>query len=132
MQIKAVDDPSIQIREEDVAAGHKLFLRCAGCHGLNLVSSGAPGPDLRESQLALNPDSFWTVVHEGSLLARGMPRFDRLTREQVMQIYAYVRSGAREALRTRNPAQSSITAHSKACRYNGLSALKGDSSTCRS
>jgi quinohemoprotein ethanol dehydrogenase len=103
MQVKAIDDPSIQIREEDVAAGHRLFLRCAGCHGLNLVSSGAPAPDLRESQLALNPDSFWTVVHEGSLLARGMPRFDRLSREQVMQIYAYIRTGARDALAKYKP-----------------------------
>jgi hypothetical protein len=33
------------------------------------------------------------------LVQRGMPRFETLTREQVMQIYAYVRAGARQALR---------------------------------
>jgi quinohemoprotein ethanol dehydrogenase len=62
------------------------------------VSAGAPAPDLRESQIALNPDSFWTVVHDGALIQHGMPRFETLTREQVMQIYACVRAGAREAL----------------------------------
>jgi quinohemoprotein ethanol dehydrogenase len=97
LHVNAVDDPSISVRAEDVTAGHKLFLRCASCHGLNLVSSGAPGPDLRESQLALNPERFWAIVHDGVLLSRGMPRFDTLTREQVMQLYAYIRAGAREA-----------------------------------
>ena len=28
----------------------------------------------------------------------GMPKFDMLTREQVNQIYGYIRAGAREAL----------------------------------
>ena len=74
-----------------------LFMACAVCHGRDLVSAGAPAPDLRESQVALNPDNFWMVVHEGVLIQRGMPRFETLTREQVMQIYAYIRAGAREA-----------------------------------
>ena len=38
-----------------------------------------------------------------ALLQSGMPRFEMLTREQVMQIYAYIRAGAREALGTRKP-----------------------------
>jgi quinohemoprotein ethanol dehydrogenase len=98
MRVKAVDDPAIQIRESDVAAGRGLFLACAVCHGRELVAAGGPAPDLRESHLALNPESFWSVVHDGALLARGMPRFDTLTREQVMQIYAYIRAGARLTL----------------------------------
>jgi hypothetical protein len=32
-----------------------------------------------------------------------MPRFDRLSREQVMQIYAYIRTGARDALAKYKP-----------------------------
>ena len=104
MRVKAVDDPSFNIRDVDVAAGRSLFfMDCAMCHGRDLVSAGAPAPDLRESQIALNPDSFWTIVHEGASLQRGMPRFEMLTREQVMQIYAYIRAGAREALGTRKP-----------------------------
>jgi len=41
------------------------------------------------------------VVHDGALIARGMPRFETFTREQVMQIYAYIRSGARQTLASR-------------------------------
>jgi len=103
MTVKAVDDPSVQIRDADVAAGRDLFLACAVCHGRDLVSAGAPGPDLRESRVALDPDALWTVLHDGALLQSGMPRFETLTREQVMQIYAYIRAGAREALGTRRP-----------------------------
>ena len=103
MTVKAVDDPSVQIRDADVAAGRDLFLACAVCHGRDLVSAGAPGPDLRESRVALDPDALWTVLHDGALLQSGMPRFETLTREQVMQIYAYIRAGAREALGTRKP-----------------------------
>jgi len=98
MHIKAVDDPEIQISAADVEAGRGMFLACALCHGRDLVSAGGPAPDLRESQLALNPESFYAVVHDGALLERGMPRFDSLTREQIMQIYAYIRAGAREAI----------------------------------
>ena len=76
-----------------------LFMACAVCHGRDLVSAGAPAPDLRESRLALDPEAFWTVVHDGALLERGMPRFETFTREQVMQIYAYIRAGAREVLK---------------------------------
>jgi quinohemoprotein ethanol dehydrogenase len=99
MQTNAVDDPGIVIKPADVVAGRELFMACAVCHGRDLVSAGAPAPDLRESQLALNPDAFWAVVHDGALIQRGMPRFDFFTREQVLQIYAYIRSGAREAIK---------------------------------
>jgi quinohemoprotein ethanol dehydrogenase len=103
MKAKAVDDPSIKIRDTDVAAGRAFFMACAACHGRDLVSAGAPAPDLRESQLALDPEAFWKVVHDGALLERGMPRFEGFTREQVMQIYAYVRAGAREAIVASRP-----------------------------
>jgi quinohemoprotein ethanol dehydrogenase len=73
-------------------------MACAACHGRDLVAVGAPAPDLRESPIALNPDSLWQVVHDGALMEHGMPRYEMFTRPQVMQIYAYVRAGAREAL----------------------------------
>jgi quinohemoprotein ethanol dehydrogenase len=93
--VRAVDDPSLEIKPAEVAAGRALYPACAVCHGRDLASVGAPAPDLRESQLALKFDSFFAVVHDGALLEHGMPRFESLTREQVMQLHAYVRAGAR-------------------------------------
>ena len=60
--------------------------------------AGGPAPDLRESQIALDPDSFWSVVHDGALLQNGMPQFAAFDRKQVRQLYAYIRAGARETL----------------------------------
>ena len=98
MSVKAVDDPSIQIKEANVEAGRHLYMSCMGCHGRALVGAGGPAPDLRESKLALDPDAIWSVVHDGALMQAGMPRYEMFTREQVMQIYAYIRAGAREAI----------------------------------
>ncbi len=73
------------------------------CHGLDAVSAGAPGPDLRESAIAMNRDAFRQVVFEGASLPRGMPRFEMLSETDLRQLYAYIRSTAREALGTRKP-----------------------------
>jgi quinohemoprotein ethanol dehydrogenase len=107
MTVNAVDDSAIQLNQADVAAGHAIFLACAACHGRELVSTGGPAPDLRESRLALNPDSFWSVVHDGALIQRGMPDFKSFTREQVMQIYAYIRAGARQSIAAGKPDDNS-------------------------
>jgi quinohemoprotein ethanol dehydrogenase len=95
--VTPVDDPALQIRAEDVQAGHAAFLACALCHGRDGVSGGT-APDLRESRIALNLESLWAVVHDGVLMQRGMPRYDDLSREQLRQIQAYIRAGARAAL----------------------------------
>jgi len=95
--VHAVDDPSIKIDEAAAKAGAGLYMACGLCHGSDLVGAGSPAPDLRESRLALDPNAFYSVVHDGALLPRGMPRFENLSREQVMQLYAYIRSGARKA-----------------------------------
>jgi quinohemoprotein ethanol dehydrogenase len=98
MSVKALDDPALHLDEADVQAGAYVFMaNFAGCHGPDLNGSGT-APDLRESRIALHFDELWPVVHDGSLLPLGMPKFDTLTREQVSQIYSYVRAGAREAL----------------------------------
>jgi quinohemoprotein ethanol dehydrogenase len=106
--VNALDDPSLRLNDADVAAGRALFIACAVCHGRDLVSAGSPGPDLRESKLALQFDSLWSVVHDGTLLKNGMPGFPTLTREQVTQIHAYVRAGAREVLKSRAQQNSSV------------------------
>ena len=71
-------------------------MACFLCHGPALVATGG-APDLRESQLALNPNGLWSVLHDGALIRAGMPRFDSLTQPQVMQIWAYIRQRARDA-----------------------------------
>jgi quinohemoprotein ethanol dehydrogenase len=99
--VKAIDDPSLEIPASDVTAGRELYGACAVCHGRYLASAGGPAPDLRESPIALNPDSFWAVLHDGVLIQRGMPRFETFTHEQVMQIYSYIRAGARQTIGAR-------------------------------
>ena len=98
MKVHAVDDPDLVLNEADVIAGRGLALACASCHGVGLQSTGTPGPDLRESALALDFDAFRQVVKGGALIERGMPRFDALTDQQLRQIHAYIRAKAREQL----------------------------------
>jgi hypothetical protein len=88
-----------ELRRDDKEGtpNNQLFLACALCHGRHARSAGSPGPDLRESALALDKDAFLQVVKGGALLEKGMPRYDDMTREQVLQIWMYVRKAAREA-----------------------------------
>jgi quinohemoprotein ethanol dehydrogenase len=104
--IEALDDPSIKIDPAEVAAGRQLYFEngCLVCHGLDLGGPGGPGPDLRESRIAMNPDNLWAVVHDGALMPNGMPSFPAMTRSQLMQISAYIRSGARDLITARKTA----------------------------
>ena len=101
MTVHAVDDPTRHLSETDTEAGKSLYLNCFVCHGRDAVSGGAPAPDLRESAVALDPQSFKSVVHDGALLQQGMPQFDMLSEEQLNQLSAYIRSRARVALGSR-------------------------------
>jgi quinohemoprotein ethanol dehydrogenase len=104
--VHPVDDPSIELDPADVAAGDVLYdSSCRGCHGGHTQSSGAPGPDLRESAIALDKEAMWMLLHDGLLLSRGMPRFGQLSREQVGQLYSYIRARAREAAAAKSRSQ---------------------------
>lgn len=103
MKVHALDDPKLVLNEADVAAGRALSVQCAACHGVGFHSAGAPGPDLRESALALDLASLSTLLKQRPLLERGMPRFEYLTDAQIRQLHAYIRARAREALGTRKP-----------------------------
>ncbi len=97
--VHPLDDPALVLDPAEVTAGDRLFHSgCQGCHGGDAQSSGAPGPDLRESAIALDREALWNVVHDGALLPKGMPRFTAFSREQVGQIQAYIRARAREEL----------------------------------
>ena len=95
--LEPVDDASIAVDPAKAQAGKALFLACMLCHGRDVVSAGSPGPDLRESALAMDPVAFRNIVKGGALIERGMPRYDFLTDEQVTQLYHYVRQEARRA-----------------------------------
>ena len=94
----ALDDASLELNEADVIAGRDLSIQCAACHGVGLQSTGTPGPDLRESGIALKLDSFRQLLKSGALMEQGMPRFEMLTDAQIRQLHAYIRAKARESL----------------------------------
>jgi quinohemoprotein ethanol dehydrogenase len=102
MTVRALDDPALALNEADVAAGRSLHIVCASCHGAGFHSAGAPGPDLRESEIALREDTFAQYVHAGRP-DRGMPPFDWLSEDQIRHLHAYLRARAREALGKREP-----------------------------
>jgi quinohemoprotein ethanol dehydrogenase len=101
LKVYALDDPELVLDEADVKAGRALSIRCAACHGVGMQSAGAPGPDLRESAIALRLDTFGLFLKTGRM-ERGMPRFETLSDEQVRQLHAYIRERARAALRKQN------------------------------
>jgi quinohemoprotein ethanol dehydrogenase len=96
--VHALDDPALKLNEADVTAGRGLSIQCAACHGVGLQATGTPGPDLRESSIALDLDSFSGLLKSGALIEQGMPRFEHLTDDQIRQLHAYIRAKAREAL----------------------------------
>ena len=96
--VHALDDPALKLDEADVAAGRGLSVQCAACHGAGMHATGTPGPDLRESGVALDLASFSELLRSGALMSRGMPRFEYLTDDQIRQLHAYIRAKAREAL----------------------------------
>jgi len=97
--VKAVDDPAEKIDPADAAAGAGMLIACSACHGRDLVSVGAPGPDLRESSIVLDKAAFLSVVHDGALKEHGMPAFFIMAPKQLLQIRAYIRERARETLK---------------------------------
>ncbi len=98
--VHPLDDPALVLDSEAVGAGAKLYGgNCSGCHGGAVQSAGAPGPDLRESALALDRTGFRQVVREGASLPKGMPRFARFSDAELELLYSYVREAARAELR---------------------------------
>ena len=88
-----------------IAAGRKLYAaNCAGCHGANGLGDGDTGKSLSPSPavlafmitrpIAIDPYLLWSVSEGGKPFDSAMPAFkDRLTREQIWDIVAYMRAG---------------------------------------
>ncbi|MET0387261.1 MAG: PQQ-dependent dehydrogenase, methanol/ethanol family [Polyangiales bacterium] len=98
MTVHALDVPGLKIDEANLEKGRMLQIYCMACHGPDFQSAGSPGPDLRESKLALSEDNVWAVLNQGLLMQRGMPRYEQLTRDQVHALYLTIRAAARQSL----------------------------------
>ncbi len=88
--------PAIDADSETVERGGWAYMRfCSRCHGAAVVSDGSV-PDLRKLDNSWY-ERFDSVVLEGMMIDRGMPRFDDvLTPRQSAEIKAYVLTQARE------------------------------------
>ena len=90
------DDPAFTVDAAKSAIGAGIFNQsCVICHGAGMIAGGA-APDLRKSQIPLDGDAFYQVVHEGALMPRGMGRFDNLTTAELDGLRHYIRQRARE------------------------------------
>ena len=58
---------------------------------------------LSQIDAALDPKAFMQVVKGGSLLEKGMPRYDQLSQAQAIQIWHYVRQEARAVVKAKKP-----------------------------
>jgi quinohemoprotein ethanol dehydrogenase len=94
---KPIDGPEVNVDDAMVKEGLRQWSRCSLCHGPGAVAGGT-APDLRASQIVLNPASFAAVV-KGSLETRGMPKFAELTDRELEALRHYVRQRARLATR---------------------------------
>jgi quinohemoprotein ethanol dehydrogenase len=97
LQVNALDNPAEKLDPKAIATGKAIFMACAACHGKATISAGGPAPDLRESPIPLDPVGFYSVVHEGALMERGMPRFNFLPPDRIEAIRQYIRSEGRKA-----------------------------------
>lgn len=83
---------------DDVKAGGVMFGQmCVTCHGFG--GGGGAGPPLTRPKLVNAPDeaALRSVIGEGTLADRGMPRIRRFTPDEMRQIVAYVQSLGRVA-----------------------------------
>jgi quinohemoprotein ethanol dehydrogenase len=98
LKVNVQDNPAETLDPQQIAVGKAMYMACAACHGRNLVGAGGPAPDLRESAIPLSPEAFWSVVHDGTRIERGMPRFGTFGKPQIEALRQYIRARARAEL----------------------------------
>jgi cytochrome c553 len=102
---------SVKMTPEIVAEGAKLYEReCAKCHGKDGMGSGDPGLAVLPSPALLaymikrpiSVDEYllWSISDGGVQFDSAMPAFkDKLSRDEIWRVIAYMRSGFAEASR---------------------------------
>ncbi|MES1971471.1 MAG: PQQ-dependent dehydrogenase, methanol/ethanol family [Pseudomonadota bacterium] len=92
------DDPAFTVEPAKAAIGAGIYnTSCVICHGVGMMAGGA-APDLRKSPIPLDAAAFAAVVHDGGLMARGMPGFGQFTPEELEGLRNYIRQRARETM----------------------------------
>jgi quinohemoprotein ethanol dehydrogenase len=93
-QPKPIDDPAFKVDAALALRGRSLYEKCLICHGAGVVAGGF-APDLRASPVPLNAQAFAAIVHDGGLMAHGMPAFPELKPEDLSALQHYIRERAR-------------------------------------
>jgi quinohemoprotein ethanol dehydrogenase len=101
LKVNAQDNPQEVLDPKQIALGKAMYMACAACHGRNAVAVGGPAPDLRESAVPLSAEAFWSVVHDGASIERGMPGFGMFGKPQIEALRQYIRARARAELASR-------------------------------
>ncbi|MEM7468690.1 MAG: PQQ-dependent dehydrogenase, methanol/ethanol family [Pseudomonadota bacterium] len=87
--------PEFNLDKKQLIHGGEIFEKnCTWCHGGGAVSAGG-APDLRASPIVLDTNAMSTIVLEGALLSRGMPKFSNLERKDVEALQHFIRNKAR-------------------------------------
>lgn len=96
-QLQIPADPDFTDDPDAEGRGVNIFAqRCSVCHGFRAAAVGA-APDLRTSPIPRTSEAFSKVLHDGILVAGGMPKFDELTRRDIDDVRQYVRFEAQKA-----------------------------------
>jgi quinohemoprotein ethanol dehydrogenase len=87
-------DPDFRLDPPHFMPGALAYsAHCLTCHG-SLAVGAIHAPDLRRSAIPQDRAAFTTIVRDGVLQARGMPKFGELTDEQLDDIRYYLRARA--------------------------------------
>jgi quinohemoprotein ethanol dehydrogenase len=96
VDIPIAEDPAFKVQPSRASLGETVYAqRCSICHGPTALSGGA-SPDLLRSAMPLNFEAMKTVLREGILNERGMPRFEELSDEEIVGLQHFIRKRARE------------------------------------
>ena len=98
LKVNVADNPDEVLDPKAIAMGKSMFIACMACHGKAAISPGGPAPDLRESPVPLNAEAFYSVLHDGLLMEKGMPRFTFFDKNAIEGIRQYIRAQSRKAV----------------------------------
>jgi quinohemoprotein ethanol dehydrogenase len=89
---KPLSFPSFIVDENRATKGAKLYYgyACSACHGGSGISGGM-APDLRASPICIDSVAFKSVVKDGIKLDKGMPNFEKLTDENMLDLMHFIR-----------------------------------------